>query len=62
MSECSGRCYSLTESGAGYVGPECPMHGCTCPPHMDGIGREKWPDCPVHSLPPALSSSGEGGK
>lgn len=23
---------------------------CTCPPHMDGIGRDKWPDCPVHTL------------
>lgn len=23
---------------------------CTCPPHIDGIGREKWPDCPVHTL------------
>lgn len=49
-AECAGRCYSLTESGAGYIDPECPKHGCTCPPHLDGIGREKWPDCPVHSL------------
>jgi len=25
--ECLGRCYSLTESGAGYIDPDCPKHG-----------------------------------
>lgn len=25
--ECTGRCASLTESGAGYIDPKCPKHG-----------------------------------
>lgn len=25
--ECRGNCYSLTESGGGYVDPDCPKHG-----------------------------------
>lgn len=33
--ECLGRCASLTESGAGYIDPDCPKHGtrsahCRC--------------------------------
>lgn len=27
LPECSGRCYALTESGAGHIDPECPKHG-----------------------------------
>lgn len=27
--ECAGRCYSMTESGAGYIDPKCPKHGST---------------------------------
>lgn len=25
--QCGGRCYSLTESGAGYIDPKCSKHG-----------------------------------
>ena len=27
-----------------------PRTTCTCPPHLDGIGRELWPNCLMHGM------------
>lgn len=47
---CRGQCYSLTESGAGYIDPNCPKHGerkCeSCLGLVDEEGITKG-DCPV---------------
>jgi hypothetical protein len=51
---CADGCGRLAETerptADGRTEDVCRSHACTCPPHMDGIGREKWPDCPTHTL------------
>lgn len=46
-AECNGRCYSLTEGGAGYVDPECPKHAAHLR-HMEPLclaERKPWSAC-----------------
>lgn len=40
--ECSGHCYSMTESGAGYLDPDCPKHSVPFVVHHGSSACDCW--------------------